>query len=64
MEVDWLALKNGKTGDKLRQKQKESSVAHIQKYAPEKYWDKLIPDFDVGCKVRNHFTFQYTMKAT
>lgn len=51
MEMDWLALKTGKTGDKLRKKQASDSIAHVKKYAPEKYWDLLIPDFDVGCKV-------------
>ncbi|OQD87623.1 hypothetical protein PENANT_c005G07881 [Penicillium antarcticum] len=41
-----------KDGAKRRQSAHERSVHYVQSTAPEKYWELLIPKFDLGCKRR------------
>lgn len=36
---------------RLREKRRKHVEKYMRDTAPEKYYDLLIPDFDVGCKV-------------
>ncbi|KAK6333979.1 hypothetical protein TWF696_002490 [Orbilia brochopaga] len=52
IEAGWLGFRNDALGEKIRIAQKNTSLEHIKKNAPEKYWDILIPTFPVGFKRR------------
>ncbi|KAK6359188.1 hypothetical protein TWF696_000353 [Orbilia brochopaga] len=52
MELAWLAFRNDDLGERARKKQERTSIAHVKKHAPEKYWDLLIPKFPIGFKRR------------
>lgn len=38
------------TGASIRQALKEENRKYVQRMAPEKYWDALIPKHEIGCK--------------
>lgn len=49
MEKDFAGF-DVETGAKIRQDLKEENRAYVQRTAPEKYWDALIPRHEIGCK--------------
>ena len=51
-ENDFRLFPTTKGAAKLRQKRRKDVEKYMRKAGPEKYHDLLIPDFDVGCKVR------------
>lgn len=53
-ESDFLLFPITKLAASLRQMKRQWAERYMRKAAPAKYHDILIPDFDVGCKVRKH----------
>ncbi|KAJ6255883.1 hypothetical protein Dda_9342 [Drechslerella dactyloides] len=52
MELAWLAFRDDARGERMRKQQERTSIKHVKKNAPEKYWDLLIPKFPIGFKRR------------
>jgi hypothetical protein len=55
-EEDWQLFPMTKNAAKYRQKRRKQIEAYMRKTSPAKYHDILIPDFEVGCKVRDFST--------
>ncbi len=47
-----LTFTMGATARKHRLKQQKALIAYMHKMVPEKYWEILTPDYDIGCKRR------------
>ncbi|TKA79118.1 hypothetical protein B0A55_02420 [Friedmanniomyces simplex] len=49
MERDFAGF-DVETGGKIRQGLKEENERYVKSMAPERYWDALIPNHEIGCK--------------
>lgn len=56
-ENDFRLFPMTKGAAKLREKRRKKVEKYMREAGPEKYHDLLIPDFDVGCKVRLSFAY-------
>jgi cation diffusion facilitator CzcD-associated flavoprotein CzcO len=48
----YFKISDIKKGAKLRKDTLTDNLKYIKEVAPEKYWEALRPDFDIGAKVR------------
>jgi hypothetical protein len=55
MESEWSGL-NIQSGRPIRQTLAQENKAYVNKMAPSKYWDALIPKTEIGCKRKVLYT--------
>lgn len=51
-EKEFLLFPMTKAAARLRAKRQQAAEKYMRDTAPAKYHQALIPDFDIGCKVR------------